>query len=114
MAELRGDVLRGHLEGMALAVLAAGEAHGYEVLQRLERAGCGELRLKEGTLYPVLYRLEEDGCLSARWEEDGAGRRGPRRRIYRITTRGKRRLAEDRQGWQRFVAVVGRILEVGT
>ncbi len=96
---------------MVLATLASEEAHGLEVMRRLEAAGRGALRLKEGTLYPALYRLEEAGLLRARWESATSGRRGPRRRIYRLTRNGKRALAKGRTDWQRFVTVIGRILE---
>ncbi len=70
MQKIEGDTLRGHLEGMVLAALSRGEAHGFEVLRRLEELGCGALSLKEGTLYPVLYRLEEAGLVRAAWEDD--------------------------------------------
>ena len=58
MAEIQGDALRGHLEDLILAVLRSREAHGFEILRRLELAGEGALRLKEGTLYPALRRLD--------------------------------------------------------
>jgi hypothetical protein len=45
-------VTRGHLETMALAALERGEAHGFEILRRLEEVGCGALRLKEGLPLP--------------------------------------------------------------
>ncbi|MBI1785009.1 PadR family transcriptional regulator, partial [Candidatus Sumerlaeota bacterium] len=34
--EINGDALRGHLETMVLAVLDRGDAHGFEILRRLE------------------------------------------------------------------------------
>jgi transcriptional regulator len=111
MKDIRGDELRGHLETMVLSVLERGEAHGYEILQRLESAGCGALKLKEGTLYPALYRLEEAGLVKAAWEQAGETRRGPRRRNYRLTAAGKRELAGRRESWRNFVAVIGRIVE---
>ncbi len=107
---ISGNALRGHLETIVLSVLEESEAHGFEVLRRLKAAGCGSLRLKEGTLYPALYRLEKEGCLKARWEEGQNGRRGPRRRIYKLTGKGKRRLADSRQQWAHFVSVVGRLV----
>ena len=55
MKSIGGDKLRGHLETIVLSVLERGEAHGLEVLRRLEEAGCGLLHLKEGSLYPALY-----------------------------------------------------------
>lgn len=110
MQKIVGDTLRGHLETMVLAVLERGEAHGFEVLRRLEEDGCGALSLKEGTLYPVLYRLERAKCVEASWEEDSGGRRGPRRRVYRITEQGSGELARRREHWTHFVSVVGRIV----
>src|SRR5271156_3526407 len=109
MQKIEGDTLRGHMEGMVLAALARGEAHGFEVLRRLEELGCGALSLKEGTLYPVLYRLEEAGLLCAEWEAD-SGRRGPRRRIYHLTGKGRHDLARHREAWAQFVTIVGGIL----
>jgi PadR family transcriptional regulator, regulatory protein PadR len=113
MQKIEGDTLRGHLEGMVLAALARGEAHGFEVLRRLEELGCGALSLKEGTLYPVLYRLEEAGLLRAEWEAD-SGRRGPRRRIYHLTHKGRHDLARHREAWVQFVTIVGGILGAPT
>src|SRR5262245_43109053 len=110
MEPISGDSLRGHLETMALAALERGEAHGFEILRRLQEAGCGALRLKEGSLYPALYRLEEAGLIRSAWEDGAGNRRGPRRRIYRITRKGTRRLAEGREEWRRFVSVIGGIL----
>lgn len=107
---LSGAQLRGHLDTMALAALEEGEAHGFEVLRRLERDGCGVLRLKEGSLYPALYRLEERGCVKARWEENPGGRRGPARKVYRLTPKGRRELQRGREDWARFVSVIGSIV----
>ena len=112
MSEINGDKLRGHLETMVLSVLERRDAHGFAILRRLEEEGCGLLRLKEGTLYPALYRLEEAGCVKARWEDNSRRHRGPRRRIYRLTKKGKRELARRRAGWQDFVRIVGTIVGV--
>lgn len=43
--------------------------------------------LKSGTLYPILDRLVDEGWLEARWEND-LNRKGPRRRLYRLTGLG--------------------------
>ena len=85
MEPIEGDKLRGHLETMVLSVLERGEAHGLEIIRRLDKAGCGLLRLKEGSLYPALYRLEKAGKIQGTWEEEQHERRGARRRIYHLT-----------------------------
>jgi DNA-binding PadR family transcriptional regulator len=110
MEAIQGDKLRGHLEAMVLSTLEPGEAHGLEILHRLEQAGCGLLRLKEGSLYPALYRLEAAGAVKAVWEPQPHGRRGARRRIYRLTPKGQRQLEAGRVEWQHFVRVLGGIL----
>ena len=110
MEAINGDKLRGHLETMILSSLEQGEAHGLEILRRLDEAGCGLLRLKEGSLYPALYRLEAAGEVKAVWEPAPHGRRGARRRIYQLTTKGHRKLDAGRVEWQQFVRVLGGIL----
>jgi DNA-binding PadR family transcriptional regulator len=110
MDAINGDKLRGHLEAMVLSTLEQGEAHGLEILHRLEAAGCGLLRLKEGSLYPALYRLEAAGAVRAVWEPEPHGRRGARRRIYHLTPKGQRQLDAGRVEWRHFVRVLGGIL----
>ena len=110
MGAIQGDKLRGQLEAMVLSTLERGEAHGLEILHRLEEAGCGLLRLKEGSLYPALYRLEAAGAVKAVWESEPHGRRGARRRIYCLTAKGRRKLDSGRAEWKRFVQVLGPIM----
>jgi DNA-binding PadR family transcriptional regulator len=110
MSEITGDRLRGHLETLILSTLDQGPAHGLEILRRLHAAGSGVLRLKEGSLYPALYRLENAALVEAVWEEETKGRRGARRRIYHLTLKGTKALAQGRKEWSAFVRVLGSIL----
>jgi DNA-binding PadR family transcriptional regulator len=114
MDRIDGDKLRGHLEMLILAALGQGEAHGLEILRRLEKGGCGLLRLKEGSLYPALYRLEAAGKVKAVWEKEPHGRRGARRRIYQLTRSGGKQLDQSRGEFQQFVIVIGAILGAAT
>ncbi|MFJ4027551.1 PadR family transcriptional regulator [Paenarthrobacter sp. NPDC089989] len=43
---------------------------------------------KPGTVYPILERLEEAGWVQGEWEA-GEGRKGPRRRYYRLLAEAK-------------------------
>lgn len=110
MEPISGDALRGHLETLALSALERGDAHGLEIIRRITDAGGGAVALKEGSLYPALYRLEAAGLIRSTWEETPAGQRGPKRRVYQITRRGTKRLADGRAEWRHFVHVVGGIL----
>ncbi len=111
MHRIGGNTLRGHLETMVLSILTRGDAHGFDILRQLEQAGCGALHLKEGTLYPVLYRLERAGLIKGKWETAAAGRRGPRRRIYKHIGTGRRDLTKRRKQWRQFVDIIGGIVE---
>src|SRR3974377_1935788 len=91
MSNINGDTLRGHLDTLILSALKKGDAHGFEILKRLEAAGSGALSLKEGSLYPALHRCEPAALVKAQGE-DAPARRGPRRRIYHLTPKGGKRL----------------------
>jgi len=52
-------------------------------------------KLLSGTLYPILYRLEEFGWLASRWEKgDPAALGRPRRRYYRVTAEGAKKVRQ--------------------
>jgi PadR family transcriptional regulator len=102
---VRAEILKGHLELLLLATIAAEPAHGYRILEALRERSEGAFHLAEGTLYPALYRLERAGLLESEWST-AAGRR---RRTYRLTRRGKAALAYERREWDRFAHAVGRV-----
>jgi len=103
---VHAEALKGHLDGLILAVVAAEPAHGYAIIQALKRRSGGTFALPEGTIYPALHRLEGDGLLASAWVEA----RGRRRRVYRITAAGRRRLAAGRREWRRFSNAVDSVL----
>jgi transcriptional regulator len=100
------DLLRGHLDGLLLAVLAAAPGHGYELSRRLTERSGGELGVPEGSLYPALHRLERGGLIKSSWSvEDGR-----RRRVYRLTPAGRRETQRAEREWRAFSAAVDRVL----
>ncbi|MEO6571917.1 MAG: helix-turn-helix transcriptional regulator [Ilumatobacteraceae bacterium] len=105
-----GDLLRGHLDGLLLAVLADEPGHGYELARRVATRSHGDLDVPEGSLYPALHRLEQAGFVSSRW----AIADGRRRRVYRRTAAGRRRLASWHEERRSFVHAVDRVLGVAT
>lgn len=82
---------------MVLSILAGGETYGYEILKQVQLLSGGELEWSDGMLYPVLHRLERDGLIKGRWQLTDEGRR---RKYYRLTGRGQRQLATDRESWR--------------
>jgi PadR family transcriptional regulator PadR len=100
------DAVRGHLDGLLLAVLADGPGHGYDLSRRLTERSGGELGAQEGSLYPALHRLERAGLVESAWDSAS----GRRRRVYRLTASGRRGLSEARREWHAFSAAVGRVM----
>jgi PadR family transcriptional regulator PadR len=108
-AGLGPDLLRGHLDGLLLAVLAEHPAHGYAVIETLRDRSQGAFDLAEGTVYPALHRLERDGLLSSRWSAEP----GRPRRVYALTRGGSRALSGHRGTWRSFSHAVERVLGEG-
>jgi transcriptional regulator len=95
---LRSEVLKGHVDLLVLSTLARGPLHGYGLVEELRDVSGGAFDLAEGTVYPALYRLEAAGLLSSSWSHVS----GRRRRVYRLTRRGRAELARERREWRQF------------
>ena len=105
---MEGEMLKGHLDMIVLAALAAGPAHGYAVIEEIKRRSSQAFDLPEGTVYPALHRLEQAGLLSSKWVTAESGRR---RRVYALTRQGSRALAERRAVWRQFSDAIGGLLK---
>ena len=55
---MRAETLKGHLDGIMLAVLEPGPRHGYAIMEALRIRSDGRVDLPTGTVYPALHRLE--------------------------------------------------------
>lgn len=73
--------------------------HGFELARALADGDGVRGLTAHGTLYKALGRLAEQGLLEAEWEDPEIGLREgrPRRRLYRLTGDGARRLAAERR-----------------
>jgi PadR family transcriptional regulator PadR len=101
MAQMR----RGSLELCILAILSRGRRYGYDIVQAL--SGEEGLIIKEGTIYPLLNRLRNESLVDAEWQPSP---QGPKRKYYRLTPEGVRRLEAMRWQWRRFADDVEQIL----
>lgn len=102
------ELKKGSAELLVLSLVEHRARHGYEISQVIEDRSQGAVRFRVASLYPLLYRLEKRGWITGRWVEK-AGQR--RRRYYRLTAAGRKVLAQQRSGWEQFVAAVNRIAE---
>jgi DNA-binding PadR family transcriptional regulator len=106
---MRAEALKGHLDGLLLAVLEAGPAHGYAIIEAMRARSDGTFDLPTGTVYPALHRLEDVGLVASTWSQ-AAGRK---RRVYELTASGRKALSEHRTAWQQFADAVYSVMNGG-
>ncbi len=90
------ELIAASSEPILLTILNQGESYGYAILQKVRLCSSEQIVWGEGMLYPVLHRLEIKGLIKARWEK---GDGGPRRKLYRITSKGKKHLEQRLRDW---------------
>ena len=106
----RSQLLKGTTHLLILGVLRDAELHGYEIRQRIRERSAAVIEPGEGWLYPALHRLEAEGAVAATWRENPLG---PRRRYYRITTKGLAALAALEADWEAFARGVRLVTSAG-
>jgi DNA-binding PadR family transcriptional regulator len=105
-----------------LSLLAEGPMYGYAIAKEVSSRSDGALRLTPGVLYPLLKQLETDGLILSSWEtvrsdrspageEDRAqgteGQPGGRKRKwYRLSAKGRKRLAQRIAAHRAYRAVI--------
>ena len=104
---MRAETLKGHLDGILLAVLEPEPRHGYSIMEALRVRSGGQVDLPTGTVYPALHRLERAGLVQASWSAAG----GRRRRVYQLTPAGRRALDTERRTWRDFSVAVTALLQ---
>ena len=97
------ELKRGAAELLILSLLDARPRHGSELSKLIHARSGGQIQLHIDSLYPLLYRLEERGWIKGTWIEKANERR---RRFYKVTTNGRRVLAQQRKTWAAFVDAV--------
>ena len=103
------DLLPGTLDLLILRAMVGGSLHGYGIAERLKTVSQNVLQVGESSLYPALQRLLLNGWVKAEW---GASENNRRARFYTLTAAGKKRLAAERQEFERLVFAIQRVLEM--
>ena len=81
---------RGMVPDLVLTALLEGPAHGYELMDRLERFSGGSWRPSPGSIYPLLQMFQDSGLVRCD-ETEG-------RRVFELTAAGRERAEERRVG----------------
>jgi PadR family transcriptional regulator, regulatory protein PadR len=101
------DVLPGTLDLLILKAVSLAPLHGYGVLLRIRQISKDAFAVPQGSLYPALYRLERDELIAAEWGQSENNRRA---KFYTLTVAGRRRLREEKAGWDRLASAMSAAL----
>src|ERR1700691_798398 len=107
MAKAKSDLLQGTLDLLILKTLELQPMHGWGITPRIQQVSESVLQVNQGSLYPALHRLEEQGWISAAWDTSENNRQA---KYYKLTTRGRKQLVEEKESWLRLSGAVARIV----
>ena len=101
-------MIQGTLDMLILQTLVLGPAHGQTIAHAIERGSEEVLQVEHGSLYPALHRLQNRGWIAAFW---GTSEKNRKAKYYRLTTEGRKRLAEQSSRWDQLVHAISRIMK---
>jgi transcriptional regulator len=104
----RVELLQGTLDMLILRTLQWGPQHGHGISVAIRATSDDVLHVDHGSLYPALHRLREQGLVSAEWKMTENKQRA---RYYRLTAKGKKRLAAESSRWDEMVAAIARVMK---
>jgi transcriptional regulator len=102
------ELLPGTLDLLVLRTLVRGSNHGYGIAQRVRDLSRDVFQVGESSLYPALQRLTLDGYIKAEW---GTSENNRRARYYTLTAAGRKRLASEREEFERVIAAMRLVLD---
>jgi PadR family transcriptional regulator, regulatory protein PadR len=101
------ELLPGTLDLLILKTLTAGPEHGYGIALRLRAVSDDVFQIGESSLYPALQRLLLKGWAKAEWRSSENNRRA---RYYTLTAAGRKRLAAEREEFDRLIVAIHKVL----
>jgi PadR family transcriptional regulator, regulatory protein PadR len=101
------ELLPGTLDLLILKAVSLGPLHGYGVLLRIGQISGRALLIQQGALYPALFRLVRQGLLKTSWDKSENNRRA---KFYELTAKGRKRLREETEGWNRLAKAIATAL----
>lgn len=112
------DANRDHAELVILSLLEAGRQYGYAISKEVSRRSGEQLRLTPGVLYTILKEMEGEGLIAAEWEEVRSeraeeGAEGRRRKWYKLTAKGRKRLGQRVESHRAWRAIIDLFIGVG-
>jgi transcriptional regulator len=102
------ELVQGTLDMLILRTLQWGPQHGHGISVAIRAASQDVLQVEHGSLYPALHRLREQGWIQAEWKMTENKQRA---RYYRLSAKGKKRLAAEESRWNQLVEAIARVMK---
>jgi PadR family transcriptional regulator PadR len=104
------ELLPGTLEMLILKSIERNPEpmHGYGIALYIKQISRDVLRVEEGSLYPALQRLAVKGLIKGEWRESDTGRRA---RYYKLTSAGRKQLAQETAGFEMHLEAILRVVQ---
>lgn len=99
------QMLKGIIDGCLLAIIKNKEVYGYELAKKLDDYGFHSF--SEGTIYPLLLRMQKEKLVTSTLKKSTAG---PKRKYYRLTTKGERELDLFKERWNNLQESINDVL----
>lgn len=100
------QMLKGLLEGCILEIINKQETYAYEISNKLNKYGFGEI--SEGTIYPIILRLQKSDMITATLKESNSG---PKRKYYRLTEKGEEALKQFKSHWSELSSAISLLIK---
>ncbi len=94
------SIRKGLLEFLVLKIISANQVYAADILKELNAT---EFATQEGALYPLLSKMRREELVDYEWKESEAG---PPRKYYELTAKGRERLRETADYWQKISGTV--------
>jgi transcriptional regulator len=104
----RIELLQGTLDFIILQTLRWKPCHGYAIVQLIRAQSRNALQVETGSLYPALQRLLRQGAIATEW---GTSDNDRRVRVYRLTRKGRARLAAERSKWEQLSDAIAGLMQ---
>lgn len=106
MSTIKTQMRKGLLDACILSIIQSQPVYGYELSRKLNEHQFTDV--SEGTIYPILLRLLKKDFIYSEFKHS---EKGPKRKYYYITDKGREELEIVRKKWLEIKDPITKLLK---
>lgn len=106
--EIKGEMIRGHVDTFILLSLSNGDKDSNEIKEAIEERSDNKFTVKQGTFYSAMQRLVKQNFIK---EYRSSAADGIRRKYYSLTEKGKKSLEKNREEWTKSKELIDNLID---